>query len=294
MLDSLACLVLTTRQRRRTQIRMAQRAYRQRKESTLEDLRKRVSELTNTLELMNKTFASFRDRMSATASDAQIKEMRDTSAQYELMMKTARNPDEEDFETPQSKPRGSVGAATSDLSQRRTEPINVPSWLDQSVLNEAQKRISPEIVGMGYTMYMTGQGDRDDQSLDYLNMDSLSQAVAQKQPQQTVYDALTNLLPDDIRIPRQLPTITTYSFQESTFARRLHRACLEAAYYILLDPGRRQSTYERVFRLSLMGRDVPRLTSSLKAMLARGVQESLDFWGRCEKMCVEASELTVW
>ena len=38
--------------RRRTQIRLAQRAYRQRKESTLEDLRQRVAELTNTIELM--------------------------------------------------------------------------------------------------------------------------------------------------------------------------------------------------------------------------------------------------
>lgn len=48
--------------RRRTQIRMAQRAYRQRKESTLEELRKRVSELTNTMELMNKAFLDHRDR----------------------------------------------------------------------------------------------------------------------------------------------------------------------------------------------------------------------------------------
>lgn len=48
--------------RRRTQIRMAQRAYRQRKESTLEELRKRVSELTNTIELMNKAFLDHRDR----------------------------------------------------------------------------------------------------------------------------------------------------------------------------------------------------------------------------------------
>ena len=51
-------------QRRRTQIRMAQRAYRQRKESTLDELRKRVSDLTNTIELMNKSFLDFQQPRS--------------------------------------------------------------------------------------------------------------------------------------------------------------------------------------------------------------------------------------
>lgn len=82
--------------RRRTQIRMAQRAYRQRKESTLEELRKRVSELTNTIELMNKSFADCRDRLYATSiSQDQMMDLNDVATQFETFVKDARNPSEE-------------------------------------------------------------------------------------------------------------------------------------------------------------------------------------------------------
>lgn len=82
--------------RRRTQIRMAQRAYRQRKESTLEDLRKRVSELGNTIELMNKAFCDCRDRLYATdISQDQMLDIRNLAAQFEGLVKDARNPSEE-------------------------------------------------------------------------------------------------------------------------------------------------------------------------------------------------------
>ncbi|TKA73658.1 hypothetical protein B0A55_06510 [Friedmanniomyces simplex] len=257
---------------------MAQRAYRQRKESTLDDLRKRVSELANTLELMNKTFTELRDHMSGTANEDQLKELWDASGQYEALMKIARNPGEEDFEPSPTKHHSLVATPSDEaaLPRRRNEPINVPSWLDQAVLNEAEKRGSPDSVGMGYTIYPGEIGE--DQPVDDFALPEQNRALVQKQPPLTVYDALTSLLPDDIRIPRQLPTITTYSFQESSFARRLHRACLETAYHMLLDPERRQKSYERIFRLSLMGNDISRLTTSLKAVLARGAQESLYFW----------------
>ncbi|KAK3072685.1 hypothetical protein LTR53_006380 [Teratosphaeriaceae sp. CCFEE 6253] len=266
--------------RRRTQIRMAQRAYRQRKESTLEDLRKRVSELNNTLELMNQAFTGFRARMSDTATEAQLLDLRETSTQYELLMKAARNPDEDDSDLPQAKQHPTTGTSSSDkeLRHRGTEPINVPSWLDQSVLNETRDRTPPDMVGMGYTMFVPEPLQGEEQLLDFFNTQEQSRALVLKQPQSNGDDALSNLLPDELRLPRQLPTITTYSFQETTFGRRLHRSCLEAAYHVLLDGKRRQSTYERVFKLSLMGNDVPRLTASLKTMLSRGVQESLDFY----------------
>ncbi|KAK5688391.1 hypothetical protein LTS10_000369 [Elasticomyces elasticus] len=257
--------------RRRTQIRMAQRAYRQRKESTLEDLRKRVSELTNTLELMNKAFTELRDGMTSTATEVQLTAMRHASNQYEGLMQIARNPGEDEFDMPQPKQRASTTTPSvqTTVSQRRPEPINVPSWLDQSVLDEAQKRTSPGMVGMGYTMYLSEPSE--DQPIDYFNTQSQKEEPALKQPQQKINNAVARLLPDSI--PKQLRNDTTYSFQETTFARRLHRACLEAAYHVLLDPTRHRETYERVFGLSRGGLN----TSTVKTLLARGLQDSLDF-----------------
>ncbi|KAK1055892.1 hypothetical protein LTR74_015325 [Friedmanniomyces endolithicus] len=261
--------------RRRTQVRMAQRAYRQRKEGTLEELRKRVSELTDTLELMNKTFVELRDHLSGSADEDQLKQLRDTSCRFEALMETARSSGEVDFEAPPLKYQSS--AATPDegagVAKRKNVPVNVPSWLDQSVLNEADRRGSPESVGMGYTMYLddTGEG----QPVEDIDLLQQSRALVQKQQTQTAFDTLTNLLPDDIRIPQQLPTIQTYSFQETTFARQLHRSCLEAAYHVLIDPAR-QHIRKRIFRLSLLGDNPARLKTSLEAVLARGAQESLE------------------
>lgn len=82
--------------RRRTQIRMAQRAYRQRKESTLEELRKRVSDHINTIELMNKTFIDCRDRLFATnISEDQMMDLHDVAVQFQNFVKDARHPSEE-------------------------------------------------------------------------------------------------------------------------------------------------------------------------------------------------------
>ena len=74
---------------------MAQRAYRQRKESTLDELRKRVSDLTNTIELMTKVFMDCRDRLYATnLPQDQLFEVHDAAIQFETLVKDARNPSE--------------------------------------------------------------------------------------------------------------------------------------------------------------------------------------------------------
>ncbi|KAK0832199.1 hypothetical protein LTR73_002486 [Friedmanniomyces endolithicus] len=261
--------------RRRTQVRMAQRAYRQRKEGTLDELRNRVSELTDTMELMNKTFVELRDHLSGSADELQLEQLRDTSCRFEALMESARTASEEDFESPPLKSQSAVVTPSegAGVRQRKNVPVNVPTWLDQSVLNEAESRRSPESVGMGYTMYLDDTGEK--QLVEDLGLLEQSQALVQKQPLRTVYDALTNVLPDDIRIPQQLPTIQTHSFQETTFARQLHRSCLEAAYHVLIDPAR-QHIRKRIFKLSLLGDDPARLKNSLEAVLAGGAQASLE------------------
>ena len=80
---------------------MAQRAYRQRKESTLDELRKRVSELTNTVELMNKVFVDFKDRLYASdLSGAHVLDLHDVAMEFETLLKDARNPNEESTSKP--------------------------------------------------------------------------------------------------------------------------------------------------------------------------------------------------
>lgn len=72
------------------------------------------------------------------------------------------------------------------------------------------------------------------------------------------------------------PPSRTYSFQESTFARRLHRATLEAGYQLVLDPSMPPERLYRAFRLSLLTVDRAKLTLILKNLLDRGPDDSLD------------------
>ncbi|KAK4504088.1 hypothetical protein PRZ48_005003 [Zasmidium cellare] len=258
--------------RRRTQIRMAQRAYRQRKESTLEELRKRVSELTNMIELMNKAFIDCRDKMVASGLPAnQIHDMRETSMQFEALLKCARNPGEEcDPEITQ------IIQQSSGDGDKSTEPKNVPSWMDEAAVQAVSKARAPTAqVGMGYEMY-ADQG-ADAMAIDYLGDFGQSQALTPAKPGSlSSFDAAFRMdMPSQINIPPSLTTPMTYSFQETTFGRRLHRACLEQGYQLLLDPERRPHTYERVFKLSLMSRDRGKLTTAMKALLDRGPHENL-------------------
>ncbi|KAK5121366.1 hypothetical protein LTR85_005532 [Meristemomyces frigidus] len=267
--------------RRRTQIRMAQRAYRQRKESTLEDLRGHVSELTNAAELMQKAFSDCRDRLSATAgiSNVALEDLRQTSLQFDALMKSIRSPDE-DFSSDKASTvqRLPPRSESPDKPAQRTPEIqNVPSWLDETAMQQPRKLTVNEDVGMGYTMFMP-EAEEVSQPADYFNFGQVTQRIAPAPKLQQPVDFDSIAAAEMLRISPSLPPPKTYSFQETSFGRRLHRACLEAGYYLLLDPTRRPQTYERVFRLSLMGREKSKITAALRAMLARGPHESLDFW----------------
>ena len=75
---------------------MAQRAYRQRKESTLDEFRKRVSDLTNTIELMNKSFLECRDRLyESELSQDQMLDLENVASQFEGYLRDSRNPSED-------------------------------------------------------------------------------------------------------------------------------------------------------------------------------------------------------
>ena len=264
---------------------MAQRAYRQRKESTLDELRKRVSDLTTTLECMNQAFDSCRDRLvMAGLSEGQLDELSETALRFASYMSNARNPGESHVDN-LPEPAVSVSttanksSATKPLEEMSLVPKNVPSWIDEATLGQTGRRSQRPDIGMGYTMYMP---ETFDQMVENFSIPTMAQAM---QPRS--FDIPTNNTPQpneitppqrSLSINSELDLPKTYSFHETTLGRRLHRACLEAAYHLLLDPVRKPHTYERVFKLSLLSRDRVRMAAALKKVLARGLDDPLDFW----------------
>lgn len=274
-----------THQRRRTQIRMAQRAYRQRKESTLDDLRKRVSELMTAAECMNKAFEDCRDRLvMAGLSEGQLDDLAETTVKFSGYMSNARNPGdlhvvaESEVAVPVAATKPSNVTRHSD--ELSLVPKNVPSWIDQSTLSHTERQNQRSDVGMGYTIYNSGAFD---QLAENFRIPTLAHGMHPR------YQDMTSSLPTPPEVPMLQPQRSlsssdelsppkTYSFHETTLSRRLHRACIEAAYHLLLDPIRRPHTYDRVFKLSLLNRDRARMAASLKKILDRGIDDPLDLW----------------
>lgn len=90
--------------------------------------------------------------------------------------------------------------------------------------------------------------------------------------------AFTNLPALNDKNDRHVKAPYTYSFQETTFARRLHRAALEKGYYLLNRASECKTQFDRVFKLSLMYATRDQLINRIGLTLRKGVHDSLEFW----------------
>jgi hypothetical protein len=260
----------------------------------LDDLRKRVSDLTSTIECMNKTFEDCRDRLISTGlTEGQMHDLSETEVRFAGFVKTVRRRSDStdeaaaaEAEAPLTPPLADEANSAARQTEQNPLPIvkNVPSWIDQAALTHAEGSTQRSDIGMGYTMYMPNTFDNLSETYTLPTLAHNLRTPSQTTPIPTI----PTTLPYDFNAPNllhqspptlslspsaELPLPKTYSFQEQTLARRLHRACLEAAYHLLLDPSRRPHTFERVFKLSLLSRDRVRMAASLKTILNRGLDE---------------------
>ena len=220
----------------------------------------------------------------AGLSEGQLDELSETALRFASYMSSARNPGESHVENlPEPAVPASATVKNNSTAKRSEEmslvPKNVPSWIDEATLGQTGRRSQRPDIGMGYTMYMP---ETFDPLVESFNIPTMAQAMQSRPfdiPSSTTPQSNGPTLPQrSLSINSELPLPKTYSFHETTLGRRLHRACLEAAYHLLLDPVRKPHTYERVFKLSLLSRDRVRMAAALKKVLARGLDDPLDFW----------------
>ncbi|KAF1851507.1 uncharacterized protein K460DRAFT_36250 [Cucurbitaria berberidis CBS 394.84] len=332
----------TAADRRRTQIRLAQRAYRQRKETTISSLKSQGTQLHSIIEQMNKTFL----QLNESALKSGLLQMNPSLAQeFKLVTETFTNfakiasddqhsRDGDHEGSPENSTDGANG--TSQESQIPSQPEPEPQQVGwgYSAMNPTGKVNSVQPIQMPPDNYFShpagtfGQTDSTTSLVrrrqftvgDVLDQSRSSQASTYQQstqPQQPTQlpFGLVDLLgehptpftplnphiysvniptpdftPPTTRLstpPLQLPnpllsktlkSITTYSFDETTFARRLTRASLEAGFQLLSSVNPRPAAINYVFKLSLSFLTREELRTRLKAMLSRGVNEELDWW----------------
>lgn len=72
---------------------------------------------------------------------------------------------------------------------------------------------------------------------------------------------------------------STRAFRETSFERRLHRACLKNGYQLLVDPTTDPDNVSRVFRLPLTLSTRDSIVQQMKGLLEGGLEEAPETWG---------------
>ena len=85
-----------------------------------------------------------------------------------------------------------------------------------------------------------------------------------------------SLLPS---VNHSLPPPPSYSFHETSFARRLIRTTLETAVRLMTDPNGSREDIFRFCKNTFTWTTAPRCLNKLKQILSRSTHESLEFWG---------------
>ncbi|RAO67145.1 uncharacterized protein BHQ10_003157 [Talaromyces amestolkiae] len=248
---------LAIAQRRRTQIRLAQRAYRSRKEATISSLSKKLAELDAAIRDMNTTVGSFRDELMGSGLLLQ-----QTTLTYGLqrlvqksdaLVKLSRN---EEYDSANTSPIDETASNNSSSVE-----VGDALFVDQS------PEITDNLDEFNFTLYTSTD------NASSMNFDSLFQgygldSVQQQAPTTLAGNANTQLassfagsFPQGVANTdtnttswlqhSTIPPPSTYSFNESSFVRRLRRQCAEHAYRILTDPNTDPKDIIRKYRFSL-------------------------------------------
>lgn len=273
--------------RRRTQIRLAQRAYRQRKETTLDDLRKNVSDLQSTISTMQHIFLNFSDSclMNGDSIQPNLSEsLKTISDQYAKLVSSAYVIEEEPPPANYAPAMSSAVHADHSASSEATES---PSNMIASC-PESQQVNRPSGVPVDWN-YSATIGETQIQTpahatLSRNSSDSSTLSAQDRSSQQfrndSPHDDEATIISCPLSRTLSVKSPFTYSFQETSLARRLHRATCEEAYHLACNPMARPQIFNRAFALTMKyAGTVECLQEHFATVLKRGVKESLHVWG---------------
>jgi hypothetical protein len=285
---------------------LAQRAYRQRKETTISSLKGRVSELQAAIEEANKSFLKFNDNaMSSGIIQMRpdlARDLRDTTERFLSLARIANSNrdngyDEEIEESGgqdqenalEGKPKTSTRRGTAKKLNRissATEEPNLGTWgyqvtREMQPLNKNGKRPSEPSPG-AEPQHDEFRGGFESADVSRSPISTTSETrFGGVQPFQRFHTEIPSpdRYPDAFNSQRAaLPIPWTLSYQETSFARRLHRAAIERGYYLLLSPASPPSEVTRVFQFCFTFSNREETLRRLHGMLTRSNKETLSNW----------------
>lgn len=307
--------LINTIQRRRTQIRMAQRAYRNRKESTISSLEKKVQDLTEVNGEMNSIFISLYD---FAVSKGLLQREPDFGQQLQATTKkflelAKASADDTHDENLENSPK-SVEAEHTRRSQGRkfskTPPKNIQKEVQpvSPVLPvspvSAVSVAHPALTYGGYIIsedenaqmdmgYTQEDHYRDDQyeANQYGDRSSDIQIITRPTQDNASFPDFMELQQYRVEVPQsdefsrtflpqsQLPLPKSYSYNEYSFSRRIQRGALERSFRMITseDPSM-EPVIQRVFRFTLMYNTKEAIIERMKRLLGSSTKDSLQEW----------------
>ncbi|WEW59894.1 hypothetical protein PRK78_005375 [Emydomyces testavorans] len=272
----------TATERRRTQIRLAQRAYRLRKEAVITSLSERVEQLEYTIEEMSKTFLAFNDDALSSGilsvqPDLAQKLRRTTQRFLTLASDISRGSDEESVEEAESGSEAQKGG----LNEGKISSISTDVYPAVNSVGIAAASFGSRTAPFSKPVANTSIYPQNTSIIP----DTLNSVIENNTF--LGYRALSNeesqfMMSSPSSLPRELsPHLQyTYSFQETSFSRRLHRRCVEFGYAALTNPSCNPDKINYTFRFTFGIITRERLVRAFHYLLQRKAGEPLEFWNK--------------
>ncbi|KAF5676654.1 hypothetical protein FCIRC_6949 [Fusarium circinatum] len=257
--------------RRRIQNRMAQRAYRQRKESAIDVLKQKVEELERSKEDMGREFINFTSvilQQDIVKNNPQIIEhIKQTTIS---LLSSAREVDENERPDVQDGEQNDLKDLPLEVSPDLTPPIP-----------QAQDFDFPMMDGTGQIDYTTNPIDpmlsqqRSNSDSTPHSFDATS--YFQLPTTQTPFYDMTYQLPGSTW-DSTLPNPRSYASQELNFGRRYHRASQEAAFLLASMRHAPPAWYRKVFGFCMHFETREEICSRIGETLRKSKEATLNNW----------------
>ncbi|PWW76462.1 hypothetical protein C7212DRAFT_363300 [Tuber magnatum] len=296
--------------RRRTQIRLAQRAYRLRKETTISSLRSRVTELENAIDGMQSTFLELHEsamKCLSKSNDAQNlgygTNLKELTERFLSLAKGALGSSEgadshDDEGEGENNGEGGSGARSKRRRSRDEDggpasggmqtngPNGVASYGGYEVSYTRQNNSRDSFNNNNGSQSRNNGDGRSDATTGHMDSsptsNPYSDACLSSSPESGYANYVqpnNNPLQAATQFRQEGPLIYegfSYSFHETSLSRRLHRAALEHAHFMLTSPNANPQEVARMFAYTfcyLSKADVIRVVNRL---LNTTTKDSLD------------------
>ncbi|OBT80084.1 hypothetical protein VF21_01133 [Pseudogymnoascus sp. 05NY08] len=284
----------TAADRRRTQIRLAQRAYRHRKETTISSLETQVEKLQSTAEAMNSAFLGLYDFASSQGllqrePDFARQLQATTQRVLELSKAAAADQsshDDDSSHADEKSPDNQVAAVKSNSKRPKSQTLSPPEKVRPILGRSAWGNDSPS-HGEEYSFQQTfnqmpipNQLPVEGQMNSLPNLDDgnfvceLTEADINQ-----LRDEAAGINPYQFNLgignDQVLTSPTSFASLETSFARRLHRTSNERGFRLLTNPHSNPLILKRVFGFSLLFRTREQLLAGLVEKLERGSSKGL-------------------